>query len=92
MYAIKIVNPFDATHPIIIPLKLRGASRLKLPQMANEAYAIDEKNGYTLWQNDIHKEMENVKIAFQIMPKGKKLPNEFQYVNYHIVFDIKMED
>ena len=36
--------------------------------------------------------MENVKFAFQIIPKGNEPPNGFQYVNCHMVFDIKMED
>ena len=36
--------------------------------------------------------MENVKMAFQNIPKGKKPPNSFQYVNCHMVFDIKMND
>ena len=36
--------------------------------------------------------MENVKIAFQIMPKGEKPPNMFQYVKCRMAFDIKMED
>ena len=36
--------------------------------------------------------MKNVKSAFQMIPKGKKLPNGLQYVNCHMVFDIKMED
>ena len=40
----------------------------------------------------MQKEMENVKIAFHIIPESRKPPNGFQYVNYHMVFDIKMED
>ena len=36
--------------------------------------------------------MENIKIAFQIIPKGKKPPNRFQYAKCHMEFDIKMED
>ena len=60
--------------------------------MAKKAYAMDEKNGNTLWQNSTQKEMENVKIAFQNIPKGRKPPNGFWYVNFHMVFDIKMED
>ena len=36
--------------------------------------------------------MENVKITFQIIPNGKELPNWFQYINGHMVFDFKMED
>ena len=33
-----------------------------------------------------------MKIAFQIIPESEKALNSYQYVNCHIVFDIKMED
>ena len=60
--------------------------------MVKEDYVIDKKNGNTLWQGVIQKEMKNVKIAFQTIPEGKKPPNGFQYINCHMAFDIKMED
>ena len=50
---------------------------LKLPKTAIEAYAIDKKNGNTLWQDAIQKEMENEKNAFQTIPEGRKPPNVF---------------
>ena len=58
--------------------------------MIKEVYALDEKNRNTLWQDAIQKEMEDVKIAFQTLTEGKKSPDGFQYVNWHMVFDIKM--
>ena len=57
--------------------------------MVKDAYPLDEKNRNTLCQDTIQKEMENMKIAFQTIPKGEK---PFQYVIFHMVFDIKMED
>ena len=60
--------------------------------MVNEAYAIDEKNRNTLWQDIIQKEMETVKIALQIISEGKKPPHGFQYVDCHKVFDIETVD
>ena len=60
--------------------------------MVNEANAINEKNGITLWQDAIQKKMENVKTAFQIIPKGDKPPNGFQYINRHMMFHIKMKE
>ena len=33
-----------------------------------------------------------MKVKFQTIAKGKKPPNQFQYVNCHMVFDIKMEN
>ena len=36
--------------------------------------------------------MENVKIVFQVKPNGDKTPNGYQCINYHMVFNIEMED
>ena len=35
--------------------------------------------------------MENIKIAFQVILEGEKAPTGYQYVNYHMVFNIKIE-
>ena len=60
--------------------------------MIKEVVAINEKIRNTLWQDATEKEIENVKISFQIIPNGEKAPNGYQYVNGHMVFDIIMED
>ena len=70
-------------------LKRTNKFWLKLPKMVNEAYAVDEKDGNTLWQDAVQKEMENVKIALQIISMRSHL---IMYVNCHMVLDIKMED
>ena len=57
----------------------------KLPKMVNKANAFEEKNGYTLWQNAIQKEIENLKIAFQTIPEGEKPHDGLQYINPHMV-------
>ena len=49
----------------------------ELPKMVNKAYVIDEKNGNTLWQDAIQKEMESRNITFQTIAEGKKPPNGF---------------
>ena len=36
--------------------------------------------------------MENVKVAFQILTNGEKAPKGSQFINYHMVFNIKIED
>ena len=47
-----------------------------------------EKNGNTLWQDAIQKNIEHVMITFQTTHKGKKPPNGYQYDNCHMVFNI----
>ena len=48
---------------------------IELPKMVDEAVDIDKKNGNTLWQDAIAKEMENVKIIFKSIPNCEMAPN-----------------
>ena len=57
-----------------------------------EAYVLDSKNGNTLWADVISKEMENVRVVFEILPDGKLVHIGHQFVQCDMVFDIKMED
>ena len=43
--------------------------------MVEEAIAIDQKNRNTLWQDAIGKEIENVKVTFQVIQNDEKAPN-----------------
>ena len=38
------------------------------------------------------KKIKNVMIAFQIMPNNEKAPNGYQFFNFHVVFEINVED
>jgi hypothetical protein len=51
---------------------------IKVPRSVAEAYAIDKKNGNTLWADSIAKEMKNVRIAFNILANRDKNPIGFQ--------------
>ena len=53
---------------------------------------IDAKNGNTLWADAISEVMNDVRVAFKILPDGKPVPIGHQFVQCHMVFDIKMED
>ena len=57
-----------------------------------QAYALDTKIGNTLWTGTISKEMQNVRVAFEVLPNGKSVPIGNQFVQCHMVFDIKMKD
>ena len=57
-----------------------------------QAYYLDAKNDNTLWADATSKEMENVKVAFKILSDWKSAPIGHQFVQCHMVFDIKMED
>eukprot|EP00804_Cyclotella_cryptica_P009101 CCRYP_003177-RA/>CCRYP_003177-RA protein AED:0.23 eAED:0.23 QI:0/0/0/1/1/1/2/0/629 len=85
---------------IIAQVKHRSARYLKrthkwgleVPQLVDDALAIDKRNGNTLWADAIAKEMKNVRVAFKILENGEKTPPGFQFIRCHMIFDIKMED
>ena len=39
-----------------------------------QAYALNAKNGITLWADAISQEMENVRVAFEALLDGKSVP------------------
>ena len=45
-----------------------------------EALVLDAKNGNTLSADDISKEMENVRVAFEVLPDRKSVPVGHQFV------------
>ena len=47
---------------------------IEIPQSIEEAKRIDIKNGNRMWQDAIDKEMTNVAVAFEILPKGQLPP------------------
>jgi hypothetical protein len=51
---------------------------IEVPRSVAEAYALDKKNGNTLWADSIAKEMMNVRTAFKILANGDKVPIGFQ--------------
>ena len=53
---------------------------------------MDAKNGNTLWADAISKEMENVRVVFEVLPGQKSVPIGHQFVQCHMVFDIKMDN
>ena len=65
---------------------------IEVPRSVAEAYALDKKNGNTLWADSIAKEMMNVRTAFKILANGDKVPIGFQRMRCHMIFNIKMED
>ena len=41
---------------------------IELPKIVEQACAPDTKNNNTLWADVISKEMENVRVAFEVLP------------------------
>ena len=38
------------------------------------------------------KEIDNCRVAFKILGEGQEPPPTYQYINCHMVFDVKVED
>ena len=62
---------------------------IELPTSVKHAIEIDSKNGNTLWQDALKKEMGNVCIAFDILGPNERAPPGWSKASGHIVFDIK---
>ena len=57
-----------------------------------KACYIYKNNGNTFWDNAIAKEMNHLNIAFDIMSDLERVPNGYQQICCHMIFDVKMED
>ena len=64
---------------------------IDLPATYEEAVALDQKNGNTLWQDATRKEMSNVEVAFKFLDDGTSLPIGFKKITCHLIFDVKFD-
>ena len=64
---------------------------VEIPKTVAEAYALDEANGNTLWHDAIQKEMGAVRVAFAIMGEDEQPLPGSQYMDCHMVFDVKLD-
>ena len=64
---------------------------IRVPKSVEEAYDIDKENGDDRWAKSIQKEMNNVKVAFHILDDDRPIPVGYQYMDCHLVFDIKFD-
>ena len=53
---------------------------MELPKTAEEAYAIDCATGTTFWHDAIEKEMNNVRVVFDILWDGVVPLPDHQYI------------
>ena len=64
---------------------------IRIPKSVREAYAIDKENGDDRWAQSIQKEMNDVRVAFHILDDDQPIPVGYQYMDCHIVFDVKFD-
>ena len=63
----------------------------EVPNTVQRARELDRENGNTLWQDAIELEMEAVMVAFKILNDGDAVPPGHQYMECHMIFDLKIE-
>ena len=52
---------------------------------------FDGKNGTTYWQDDISKEISNVRILFKLLENDISIPPGYKKSSGHLIFDVKMD-
>ena len=63
---------------------------IELPCSVDEALRFDKLNGNTFWRDAINKEMENLKVAFEIKPEGFRPPVNYTLATSHLILDVRM--
>ena len=63
---------------------------VEIPRSPSHALSLDKKNGNTLWQDAMDKELKAIMSfgTFRVPDKGEDL-TEYQQIPYHIVFAVK---
>ena len=64
---------------------------VEVPTSMEHAKELDRINNNDLWEKAIIKELDKVRIAFELLGEENKIPIGTKKINYHIVFDVKMD-
>jgi hypothetical protein len=65
---------------------------IEIPKTVEQALALDRKNGNHFWRDAIRKEMETVRIAFNITNDSGDIPVPgHKAIKCHLIFDVKMD-
>ena len=59
---------------------------VKVPQTVEEAIQLDYKNRDMLWQEAIAKEMNNSRIAFQVLDHDESPPIGYTEITCHLIY------
>ena len=64
----------------------------RIPRTISEAQRIDNDNQNTYWMDAVRLEMKNVRISFEVYDGDISDLKEYQKINCHMIFDIKMSE
>ena len=73
--------------------KIRKRSKfgVSIPETLEEARKMDLENGNNLWEVATKKEIDKVKVAFALQDDGTPDPVGSKLINYHLIYDVKMD-
>jgi hypothetical protein len=63
---------------------------IEVPKSWDDCVRLDKENDNTLWQDEVRKEMKNVRIALKILNGDESVPPTYQDIRRHMIFDVKM--
>ena len=63
---------------------------VNVPCSVEEAYDLDTKNGNTLWQDSLDKEMSNFQVELDILYTDCNISPGWSKVSGHKIFDVSM--
>ena len=52
---------------------------------------LDQTNNNDLWEKANIKELDKVRVTFELLDEENKIPIGTKKINYHFVFDVKMD-
>ena len=64
---------------------------IKIPRTIDEALLFDKHISNNLWRKAIDKEMDKVRVAFQLLDEGEAIPVGSKKINYYLIFEVKMD-
>ena len=76
---------------VCMRLRERSKFGIDIPRNFKEAVEFNRKNGNTLWQDAVKKEMKNVQVAFNFKDNDSEIPIGFKEIEAHIVYEVKFD-
>ena len=64
---------------------------IKVPNTVEEALSLDTDNRNDLWRKAIDKELDKVRVAFNLLDDEEEIPIGSKKINYHFIFEVKMD-
>ena len=64
---------------------------IKVPNTVEEALSLDADNQNDLWRKAINKDLDKVRVAFNLLNEDETIPVGSKKIIYHFIFEVKMD-